>query len=285
MIKELRAALVGVAVLGLSASLTTGCAGNHHAEIEPLPGVAEDVLPADADARAEAVRRDPVGYLHAVAERCRKLEQYTLDFTRFERRGLFQTMHGPEHIACWYRRNPYSVRMKWRDEDLKYDESTYTQGQNDGKVRFVTRWWCPPLAAPPSINRIDPQASVTWGESRRPVTHFGLEQLMNRTEAALTEAGETAVVTYEGLRQLPQTKRTVHHLHMVKPEVGGQPSIQELYIDVATDLPAGTVIKYASERIAEAYFYENVNTDVHLTDEDFLLTVERDGNSKGEKTK
>ena len=253
------------ATLLLTACSTTG------ANIKLDRAAAGDLLPAQADAKAEAVRQDPVAYLRQVAAKCRTLEQYTLRFTRHERRGLFRKMYGPERIACWFRREPFSIHMKWLDDDVKYFESTYVEGRQENKVRFVTRWWAPPLAAPPAINRVALQTPVIWGEAKHPMTDFGFERLLERTLTSLGQAGDDVVVTYEGF--LPDTG--VHHLRLVYRETLHRVPIQELYIDPATDLPVGTILKYPSGRIDSAYFYDDLNTDVTLTDEDFLLEAER----------
>lgn len=253
---------------------------------QPVPeaATARDLLPAEVENRAETVARDPLAYLEEVAGRCRQLEQYTLVFTRTERRGLFGMLHGPEHIRCWFRQTPFSVRMKWIDEDIKYNESVYVAGQHDDKVRFVTRWWSPPLLPPPNINRVSLQTPVIWGESKRPLTHFGLQRLMDRILAALESAGQDVIVTYEGVRVLEQSERTVHHIHLEYPADRYDAPVQELYIDVATDLPAGIVMKQPSGKLDAAYFYENVDADVCLTDNDFLLTVERDTTTDAPET-
>jgi hypothetical protein len=236
----------------------------------------DQVLSAEIENRAEVVRQNPVAYLHSVAERCRQLEQYTLQFTRHERRGLFQRMYGPEHIQCWFRRDPFSVRMKWLDEDVKYNESTYVANRHDGKVRFVTRWWSPPLKAPPGINAVDVQTPVTFGEAQRPVTDFGLQRMMERTLASLERAGDEVIVAYMGPLELPDDQRLVHHIHLEYPESQHRVPIQELYIDILSDMPAGTVLKRPSGQIDAAYFYADLDTTVALNDDDFLLEVERD---------
>lgn len=254
--------------------LVSGCA-QRHIDIEPRPGPVTDVLPAVADAKAEAVRADPIGYLRTVAANCSRLEQYTVHFTRYERRGLFQLMYGPEHIMCRFRRTPFSLHMKWLDEDIKYFESTYVAGRRGNKVRFITRWWSPPLKPPPGINEVELRTPIIWGEAKRPLTDWGLEQLAARTLASVTKAGDDVLVTYRGLLSLPQTGSTVHHLHLEYSGASYRVPIQELYIDINTDLPAGTILKLASDRIDAAYYYRDLNTDVALTDDDFLLSVER----------
>ena len=211
-----------------------------------------------------------------MAAKCRTLEQYTLRFTRYERRGLFARLYGPEHIRCRFRREPFSIHMKWLDENLKYFESTYVEGEQGDKVRFVTRWWSPPLLPPPRVNKVGLYTPVTWGEAKRPLTDFGLERMMEQTLASLEAAGEDVVVTYEGLVRLPGMEAAVHHLHLAYAPGQRRTPIQELYIDMATDMPVGTVLTLASGKLDAAYFYEDLDADVELTDEDFLLEVERE---------
>jgi len=276
---DIRSVLFAFGLVG--GLITCGCATGH-SFVEPQSaraggarprGASAGLTPAQLDARAEMVRRDPVTYLRRVAENCRRLEQYTLIFTRHERRGLFQQLYGPERIACWFRRRPFSVRMKWLDEDIKYGESVYVEGQADNKVRFVTRWWSPPLLPPPAVNRVDLETPVAFGESKRPMTDFGLERLMERTLASYEQAGDEVVISYGGLVELADG-RTVHHIHLEYPPARYRAPTQELYVDVASDLPAGTILKLADGRVDAAYFYADINTNVALTDADFRLAAE-----------
>jgi hypothetical protein len=242
--------------------------------IEPRLGRLAGLPAAEADARADAVRRDPTGYLRQVTDNCRALEQYTLTFTRQERRGLFKLLYGPERISCWFRRQPFSIRMKWLDPEVKYGESTYVEDQQGNRVRFVPRHGL--FGLPPRITAVDLQTPVTWGEAKYPLTSFGLERLMERTVQTMEAAGEEVVVTYHGLKALGNDGRIVHHLRLEYSPTLYEVSNQDLYIDVETNLPAATVLKYRSGRLDAAYLYEDVDTNVALTDEDFLLEAERE---------
>jgi hypothetical protein len=245
------------------------------AHIEARPAPVTDLTAAEADTRADRVRRDPVGYLRQVLANCGELNQYTLDFTRYERRGLLNRLQGPEHIQCWFRREPFSVRMKWVDDNVKYLESAYIAGQYDNQVKFITRWPIPFLLPPPGVNKVDLQTPVSWGESKRPLTDFGLERLLEQTVTSMNRSGDAVVVTYEGLFELPETGAMVHHVRLVYSDVQHPVPVQDLYIDTKTDIPSGTILKHHDGRIDSAYFYKNLETDVHLTDRDFLLEPER----------
>jgi len=253
----------------------TGCGGGSHPLINPRPGTSRDLTPAEIENRAEEVRRDPVAYLRKVERTCAALSQYSLTLVRQERRGLFKRLSEPEHLQCWFRRKPFSVRMKWLNTDVKYDETVYVEGQYNNQVRFVTRWWVPPLRPPPGINTVNPGTPVAVGETKWPLNDFGLERMMEQTLASLAEAAPDVIVTYVGTEVLHEGGPTVHHLHLEYSPARYKVPIQELYIDATTNLPAGTTLKYASGEIDGLYVYTEVNPDVHLTDADFLLSVER----------
>gem|GEM_PF-1471749 len=274
----------------LAPVLTGGCASFHRGDaafsaasrtaLEPQPGPVTELTAAEADARAEAVRRDPVGYLRQVLENTRRLSQYTVKFVRYERRGFLGRLYGPEHMQCWFRRQPFSVRMKWLDQNAKQAESAYVADATDNKVRFVTRRPVPLLAPPPGVNKVDLRTPVIWGESKYPLTDFGLERLMEQTLRSLQQAEGDVVVTYVGLERLPDSSQTVHHLRLKYPPTRYAVPIQDLYIGVATHLPAGTALRYADGRLDAAYYYYDLNTAVNLTDADFLLEAERSGTAE-----
>jgi hypothetical protein len=255
-------------------TLVLGCGGGEK-EIAPRGGPLRGMKAAEADALAENVRQAPLEYLRQIHARTQQLDEYTLTFTRYERRGLFQKLHGPEEIAAWVRQDPFSVKLVWLDEDVKYGESVYIADQHDAQVRFVTRTPQPFLKAPPGINAIDPMTSVIWGESKRPLTDFGLERLMDRTLDSFNESGEDAIVEYRGIENLPITDQPVHHLRLTYSGKRHAVPLQDLYIDIRTNLPAGTELRKDDETLDAAYYYYDIDTDVDLTDESFLLSVEQ----------
>jgi hypothetical protein len=275
LVKQFLAAvqLVGLGLIAVILVGTAGCSAKR--TIGPVAGSLNGIAPAEADARAEYVRRDPLGYLHEVRENCRDLEQYTVEFTRQERRGIgfFKTLREPEHIACKFRREPFSIYMKWTDPDIKYGESTYVEGEQNDKVRFVPRHGL--FGLPPQVTRVDLQTPVIWGESVYPLTAFGVEQMIKRTFRNIERAAGDLAVSYHGLTTLPEYDGVVHFLRLEFPPSQHTAPIQELFIDVETDLPACTRILRPSGELHGAYVWNHLDPGVALTDEDFLLDAER----------
>ncbi|MCH7870088.1 MAG: DUF1571 domain-containing protein [Planctomycetes bacterium] len=275
----------GTAAAGILMLVSAGCA-DANIDLTTRPGRIEARKAADIDARADEIRSDPIGFLQRVAEKCAALDQYTLTFTRVERRGLFfKSLRAPEAIACWFRREPYSIRMKWLDDDIKYGESTFVQGQVGNKVRFMPRHGL--FGLPPLLTKVHLNTPVIWGEARRPLTEWGLEKLVLETLASIEEVKPRggALIEYRGIVTLPdRAGRPVHYLHVVYPRDPGVASIQELYFDVTTELPVATILRFSGkeQKLDAAYFYDEIDTDVMLSDDDFVLDAERDERSTAE---
>lgn len=255
-------------VLTLAALPGAGC-GN--AVLEPSR-FTQRVTPGEPEAAA-VIAADPKAYVLRVADNTRRLQQYTVRLTRIERRGLLKTLQGPERIECWFRREPFSVRMKWLDEDVKYGESTYVAGQEKNQVRFVPRNGL--FGLPPILTKVDPQTPVTWGEARYPVTEFGLERMMDQVLRNMAAAGGALTISYRGIVKLPDRTQLCHHLHFDYPVEQFPASQVDFYVDPRTDLPVAVIIRFPDGKLDSAYFYEQLDPHVTLSDADFVMDCER----------
>jgi hypothetical protein len=252
---------------------------------EPTPQPAAPAEPATMQPATEhsadpgaVIAADIEGYLEEVAATAAELETYTMAFTRVERkrRGFGYQLGDPEYVDAWVRREPFSVKLKWRNEDLKYDESVYVTGAHDNMVRFVTRFPVFLLKPPPEINRIDTVTPVLIGETKRPITDFGLENTIRRTLESIDADRDEVTMTYLGIVDAPESGVRAHHIRLTYPRPANKPSLQDLFIDAATNLPVGSELRLADETLDGGYYYAEIDPNAGLTDEDFLLSVERD---------
>lgn len=220
----------------------------------------------------------PLEKIRRIADRCQNLDQYRLILIRQERRGLplLERLTAPERIACWFRREPFSVRMRWLDPEVKYGESTFVAGQNANRVRFRPRRG--PLGLPPLTVHVDPMTPVHWGEARYPVTEFGLEKLMHRTLTSLEEAGPAARVIDAGIVTVPLLDRPGLGFRIDYPSGFASARTQELFVDPVTLLPLGARLTRPDGELEALYLYDELQLDVNLTNDDFLLEAERSPN-------
>ncbi len=244
--------------------------------VQGAPGESSTAVGADQSPPRNAARvdpqTDPLAYLAYVRDKTRALEQYTLLLRRQERRGVLKTLSKVERIACWFRRTPFSVRMKWLDDHTNYGETVYVEGRDQSRVRFIPRRGF--LGLPPQVFITDVQSPVRWGVAKRPISDFGLERMMERTLATLAESGSEARVSYAGQRPGPDG-RAVHVLQLRHSAQRYQAPLQELLVDVQSDLPVGSLLRFLDGELESSYIFEAIDASVRLADSDFVMDGER----------
>lgn len=265
-----------------------GCSGPRREPPAPQP-IATATQPAEAHgpaantpvgaavlrpSRADEIRGDPAGFVRQVAANTERLAAYTCTMVREERRGIFGRVFGPERIACWFRQAPFSIRMKWLDPEVKYGESTFVADKPDAKVRFVARQGL--FGLPPGITTVDVQTPVVWGEAKNPVTDFGLRRMMERTLASMAKAGDAVRVDYRGVVRLAPLTTPAHHLRLEYSGKEWKTPFHDLYVDVATELPAATILSLPDGQLDAAYYYLDLDLAARPGDADFLLDAERE---------
>lgn len=265
------------ALLSVTYLWLPGCAtrtASPAAQREPAAAAAEPATPASNPA-CPLAERDPLAYIRLVTENTRRLEQYTLKLIRQERRGFgpFCRLRDPEEILCWYRRQPFSIRLLWTDPTVKYGESTYVAGEQSDRVRFTPRVGL--FGLKPPIVRVGVQVPVIWGETKYPVTDFGIERLMLKTLDCIARAQGRYRIEYLGIEPAPVTSQPAHRLRLTYPADQHEAPVQELFVDAKSDLPVAHYSRFLSGELDAAYFYTELNPDVVLTDDDFLLDAER----------
>lgn len=260
------AACAGLVMLS-SLCMLTGCATQ---EKSMSPVVSS--VPAPYQAEAIALENDPVAYLRQVGEHCAALDQYRLTFYRQERLGIIPSMQPMETIQASFRREPFSVKFEWADEEMPYYESVYVAGQNDNKLVIRERKGIFPF--PPTVRAVEVDLPAKLGKAKNPITSFGLAQLVTRTLGPLDDPAlrEVTTIRYQGITNLQPHNAPVHHLRIEHPPAEGyRYTVQDFYIDAQTKLPAGTDLWLPDGQLDVSYRYADVDTAVQLADQDFKI--------------
>lgn len=251
--------------------LLAGCATDGGlGDREVLRGVDEPVR-----AEGRRIEADPVGYLREVKARCDALREYRCRFFRQERIGLVPKLTPLEEMRVSFRAEPLAVKFEWIDPeryDGYYYESVYAAGENEDMLVVRERRGVFPL--PPMVRKVPPTLAVKVGRAKSPVTDFGMARMVERTLEPIDDPAIAADVTirYEGVVMLDLIERPAHHLRIERPATDGWiHDHQDLYIDAATGLPAGTDLWLPGDRLDARYRYTEVETDVRFEDADFRL--------------
>lgn len=225
-------------------------------------------------AEGRRIAADPAAYLRQMQKKVNAMDAYRLVFYRQERAGLPPRLGPLEKIVASFRREPFSVRFEWPDEDMPYYESVYVQGQNDNKLVIRERKGVF-LFVPPQVRVIDVMFPVKIGKAKNPITDFGLARIVERTLLPFDDPDIRAVMTvaYQGVTPLDSTGAAAHHLRIERPQIKSMIyTRQDFYIDAQTLLPAGTDLYLPGDTLDVRYRYTEIRTDVHWTDADFRLS-------------
>ncbi|MGE3181383.1 MAG: DUF1571 domain-containing protein, partial [Phycisphaerae bacterium] len=216
----------------------------------------------------------PHPLLLSSADNAANLSQYTVDFTRYEHRGLlFKKLHGPERIRAWFRKSPRAIRLEWLDNDVKYGDAVYCETTDPRRVRFQPRIWLPPLV--PGVNTMAIQTPVTLGEALHPITDFGVDEIMQRVLRDIRESPAPVEIRDDGPQPAAHLSRQAHRFTLRFSPSETETPTRHLFIDRQTNLPVAVELFDADGDLFAAYYYDNLTPTTALTDDDFLLECER----------
>lgn len=260
-------------LVGCLTVLTTGCG--------PKPTVKIPVATtqiAGFDEITEEIVADPLKFMGRVLEASRKLDQCTVQFQRRERLGLLKELQPMEHIFAELRREPFSIRFTWLDEDSEYLQCVYVHGKKSNNVSLLPRHGL--FGLPASVMNCPAHWAVLFGKARNPITDFGPQRMIERILDRIKKAEPIGGVK---IRLLPATeigpdKAHCFHIEMRYPEKDQYPcKLHDFYIHTRTLLPVASYLwlpgkdERSGETLDAMYLYGSVAPTVELTDDNFKI--------------
>lgn len=219
---------------------------------------------------------DDLAKLRALYEKAKVTEagmsSYTLRLRQREAMG--GKLRPEEVLVAKFRREPFSVYLKWIGAEHKNREVCYVKGQHEDKIHtllapgdhflFAGKAMAFPLDSP-----------LVKSNSRYPVTDGGLAALIGRFGKLVSalEAGDTREGTAKCLGKVkrPEFDAAVEGVEMTLPTSplfpkGGR---RLIYFDAENGLPV-LIISYDDQnREVEYYCHERIQSPVNLDDDDF----------------
>lgn len=186
-------------------------------------------------------KTDPPAFLQMCLRRySREIHRYSGEMHKQER--IDGKLHPPEVIDFWFREQPYSVLMKWKEGARAATTSMWVEGENNNKV----------LALPTLIKwsgrlvERDPDGRDARQGSRYTMREFSLRQGTERTWKAWKAAQDqgTLRVEYTGLVAVPELGgRRCHVLTRTcdPPEEDGVVTVR-ISVDAETWLQTGSTL-------------------------------------------
>jgi hypothetical protein len=197
---------------------------------------------------------------------------------RLRRREQIAGRDRPEEtLLLKFRKQPFSVYLKWLGQEGKGREAVYVKGMYDDKIHTL-------LAAGdmfplPGGKRmaLAPDNPLVVAASRHSITEAGIGQTIDRftklVEASAHQDESKPILTYLGRRRRPEFSHSLlATLQIIPPgqeppmPKGGQ---RQWFFDRKNHLPALVITRDDHDHIVEYYCYDRYQLGVKLDDDDF----------------
>lgn len=232
-------------------------------------------IPSQADETTPPSLHTIRQLLQQAAARCATLDSYIVRLTR---RESLKGKVGPEEIIAFsFRKQPFSVHLKWLGETAKGREVVYVKGRFDNKIHTKVAAGDSLLLPAGARLSLSPDNPLVRSASRHPITEAGvghcvesLLTLLDAQERGDYRQGTLTLLPPQQRPEYPQPVETLERLIPpgVEPELphGGR---RRMYFDPHWHLPMLVITYDDKGNEVEYYRYDRLITPVHLDDDDF----------------
>ncbi len=231
-------------------------------EDNPVPEVS-GAGPLPDNARMEQLAHtDQIAFLKNCIRRYqRDVQGYTLVMQKQERiNGYLNPTK--ERIDVWFREDPHSVLMKWRDGARLAEAVLWVEGQHDGKMLVRPNGFAARLIAGDVTPR-DVDGPEARKSGRFPINRFGLKLSLERALASWQAAQNHHALHTEsaGLKRLAEADdRLCYHIRRIGDEPEGDGVLEQvLYIDQETWLPVGIISRGKDGELIGEYYFRQIH--------------------------
>jgi len=232
--------------------------------IAPPPPAQE--IPDDGSAVPDQAKmsrlaaQDPVAFLKWCLVRYqREIHGYEGVMVKHER--INGKVHPPETIDFWFREEPYSVLMKWREGARQATAALYVANENNGKVLVLPTL----LKWSGRIVERDPEGKDAKANGRYTMKEFSIRQGTERTLKAWEAAKEKGIlkVEFAGIQPVPElNNRPCYKLTRTcnPPEEEGAVFV-EVLVDAENWLQIGSTILDGERNLIGKYMFPELRVN------------------------
>lgn len=246
---------------------------------EPKPPSPPPGAGAPAVARTAPPPANPVASLRqlyqAAAQSYAGINAYIVRFTR---REFIKAQYQPEEVILFkFRREPFSVYLKWVGPLHKGREVVYVKGRFDNKLHTLLAAGDMPLMAAGKRFSLPVDSTLLLRNSRHAITEAGIGALLNHVGAVLdaVEKGDKSkgTLTYLGQQKRPEFSAPLDAIEWKVPP-GADPTLPRggrrwCFCDRDNHLPALLITHDDRDQEVEYYRYDRYQLNVPLDDNDF----------------
>jgi hypothetical protein len=214
--------------------------------------------------------------LHKLAaEQYAKMDSY---IARLRRREQVGSKQNPEEVLCFkFRKDPWSVSLKWLSAQGKGREVIYVKGQYENKLHTLLAAGDMPLMPAGKRISLPVDSMMVKSASRHDITDAGIGALIDHFAAAVEIAGsgetKRGSLTYLGAQTRPEFS-TPHEAAEQLIPAGAESTLPRggrrlWYFDPEHHLPVLVITYDDAKKEVEYYFYDRFQFPVKLDEDDF----------------
>jgi hypothetical protein len=240
----------------------------------PAPVISDQGAALPTPAQMEKLAADdPVAFLEACIRRYdREVKGYSLTMQKQER--LDGKLLPKEIIEVWLKEQPFSVYMHWLEGARKADSVVYVKGENNDMLlvhpaglagRFV------------KVVEREVAGEEAKASGRYPISQSGIKNGTLRTFAGWMAAQKRGKlqVEYLGEHKIKEAgDRVCYKLHRTydQTENDGVTDLT-IYIDKATWLQVGSVVKGENNKLIGEYFFRDIRLNPEFRKDQFERAI------------
>jgi uncharacterized protein DUF1571 len=216
-------------------------------------------LPSGAGFESLA-EKDPVSFLDfCLKKQHREVQGYSGVLHKQER--IKGKDNAPEVIDFWFREQPYSVLLKWREGARDGKGSLFVRGENNNRIAVLAN-----MRIPLSID-IPLEGTMAQKAGRYCINEFSIRQATERTLSAWKVAKENGSLNVEFLGKKPVPELQGRTCFLLKrtcnpPEEEGTATV-EIAIDEKTWMQTGSTLRGEDGHLIGTYQF----TDLQINPE------------------
>jgi hypothetical protein len=214
--------------------------------------------------------------LHKLAaEQYAKMDSY---IARLRRREQVGSKQNPEEVLCFkFRKDPWSVSLKWLSAEGKGREVVYVKGKYENKLHTLLAAGDMPLTPAGKRIALPIDSMLVKSASRHEITDAGIGALIDHFGAALVvaEAGDAkrGTLSYLGAQTRPEFATPHEAVEQIIP-ARVEPTLSRggrrlWYFDPETHLPLLVITYDDAKKEVEYYLYDRLQFPVKLDEDDF----------------
>jgi hypothetical protein len=208
-------------------------------------------------------------------EQYAKMDSY---IARLRRREQVGDKDGAEEVIRFqFRREPWSVSLKWLSTEGKGREVIYVKGKFEDKIHTLLAAGDMPLMPAGKRISLPVDSLLVKSASRHPITQAGIGSLIDNFGLAVDAAGrgdaKRGSLTYFGPQARPEFTKAHELAEQIIPPKG-EPTLPRggrrlWFFDPDNHLPVLIITYDDTKKEVEYYLYDRLHFPVKLDDDDF----------------